>query len=236
MKASENKVPKHIGIILDGNRRFARRLMLKPWKGHEWGAKKLEKLFGWCKELGIKELTLYCFSLENFNRPKQEFDYLMDIFRKEFERCKNDKRIHENKIRINVIGRTWLLPKDVQEKIREIMEMTKNYNDYVVNFALGYSGRAEVIDAVKKIAEQVKKGEFNINKINEQTFKDYLYLPSEPDLIIRTGGEKRTSNFLIWQSSYSEWLFLDKMWPEFEREDLINAIKDFNKRERRFGK
>jgi tritrans,polycis-undecaprenyl-diphosphate synthase [geranylgeranyl-diphosphate specific] len=229
-------VPKHIGIILDGNRRFAKRLMAKPWKGHEWGAKKVEKLLEWCKDFNIKELTLYAFSLQNFNRPKKEFDYLMDIFRKEFNNLKQDKRLHENKIKIRFIGRINLFPKDIQKIMKEIMELTKNYNNYTINFAMAYGGREEVIDAVKKIAEQVKENKININKINEEVFDKNLYLDSEPDLIIRTGGEKRTSNFLIWQSSYSEWFFLEKMWPEFEKEDLGQVIKEFNKRERRFGR
>lgn len=232
----KSKVPKHVGIILDGNRRFSKRLMMKPWKGHEWGAKKVEKVFDWCKEIGIKELTLYSFSVENFNRPKIEFDYLMNIFRKEFEKLKNDKRVDENKIKINFIGRIWMFPKDIQEKMNYLMEKTKKYDDYVVNFAMAYGGRAEVVDAVKRIAEQVKKGEIDIENINEESFSRNLYMEDEPDLIIRTGGEKRTSNFLIWQSSYSEWFFLEKMWPEFEKEDLVKVIDEYSKRERRFGK
>jgi tritrans,polycis-undecaprenyl-diphosphate synthase [geranylgeranyl-diphosphate specific] len=229
-------VPKHIGIILDGNRRFSKKLMMKPWKGHEWGAKKVEKLMDWCHEFDIKELTLYCFSIQNFNRPKLEFNYLMNLFRKEFDRFKDDKRVHENKIRINVIGRLYLFPKDIQEKIKEIMDMTKDYNNYTINLAFGYGGREEVIDAVVKVAKQVKEGKLDIEQINENTFSKNLYFDSEPDMIIRTGGDKRTSNFLIWQSTYSEWVFLEKTWPEFEKEDLELAINDFSNRERRFGK
>lgn len=233
-----SRVPKHVGIILDGNRRFAKRLMLKPWKGHEWGAKKLENLFEWCKEFDIKEMTLYCFSVENFNRPKEEFEYLMNIFRKEFDNLLNDKKnqVHENKIKINFIGRIWMFPKDIQEKITKLMEITKDYDQYIVNFAMAYGGRAEVIDAVKKIALQIKKGEIDIDQINEETFSKNLYMEDEPDLIIRTGGEIRTSNFLSWQSAYSEWFFIDKMWPEFEKENLAKVLEDYQKRERRFGK
>ena len=232
----EVRVPKHIGIILDGNRRFSKKLMMKPWMGHEWGARKVEKLLDWCRELDVKELTLYCFSVQNFNRPKLEFEYLMNLFRKEFDRFKDDKRVHENKIRINIIGRLYLFPKDIQEKAKDIMDMTKEYNNYVLNLAFGYGGREEVIDATVKIAKQVKDGTLNIEDINEKTFSKNLYFESEPDLIIRTGGEKRTSNFLLWQSHYSEWVFLEKTWPEFDKEDLKVAIEDFNKRERRFGK
>jgi tritrans,polycis-undecaprenyl-diphosphate synthase [geranylgeranyl-diphosphate specific] len=236
MEKSENRVPKHIGIVMDGNRRFSKRLMMKPWKGHEWGAKKVEQLFEWCKELGIKELTLYTFSVQNFNRPKKEYDYLMDLFRKEFDKLKEDPKIYDNKIRINIIGRIWMFPKDVQERLKDIMERTKEHDNYIVNFAMAYGGREEVMDAVKKLAEQIKNGEVDIENINEESFARNLYMQDEPEMIIRTGGEKRTSNFLLWQSHYAEWFFLEKMWPEFEKEDLIECINEFCERERRFGK
>ncbi len=235
MNPTNNTVPRHIGIILDGNRRFAKRLMIKPWKGHEWGVKKLEKLLNWCRELDIKELTLYAFSIDNFNRPKEEFDYLMDVFRDSFDRLKNDPRIDKYKIRINIIGRINLFPKDLQKKMYYIMNKTKNYKNYIINFAMAYGGRAEIIDAVKKIAEQIKKGKLNIKNINEKLFAKNLYLNSEPDLIIRTGGEKRTSDFLNFQSGYSEWIFLDKLWPEFDKKDFISCIYQYKLRARRFG-
>ena len=234
MKSSNNKVPKHLGLVLDGNRRFAKRLMLKPWLGHEWGAKKTEKLFGWCKEYGIKELTLYTLSLENFNRPKREFNYLMDLFKKEFSRFEKDHRLKE--IKVNFIGRLWMFPKDIQKIMYNIMNKTKKNKDFILNFAMAYSGRAEVIDAIKKLAKQIKNDEVDIDKINEDIFKNYLYLKSEPDLIIRTGGENRTSNFLIWQSHYSEWIFLDILWPEFSKKDFITCLNDYAARERRFGR
>lgn len=219
---------KHLAIILDGNRRFARRLMLEPWKGHELGAEKIEKLLEWSKDLGVRELTLYCFSLENFNRPKAEFDFLMKLFKKEFLKFKNDERIHENKIKIRFIGKTGLFDLELQGLMREIMEETKDYSDYVVNFALGYGGRQEIVEAVQKMVES---GE----EINEENLEKNLWIENEPDLIIRTGGEKRTSNFLPWQSVYTEWIFLDKMWPEFEKEDLMWCVEEFNRRKRRFG-
>ncbi len=235
MKPTLNNVPHHIGIILDGNRRFAKRLMLKPWKGHEWGAKKLEHLFEWCKEYAIHELTLYAFSVENFDRPKEEFDYLMDLFRKEFDKLQDDPKIHENKIRFNVIGRLWMFPKDLQELMRAIMEKTKHYSDYIVNFAMAYGGRAEVVDATKKIAEQVKEHKLKVEEINEQVFSDNLYMKDEPDLIIRT-SESRLSGFLPWQSTYSEIIFLpDTLWPEFEKKDFVACINEFQKRKRRYG-
>ncbi|MDP6642424.1 MAG: polyprenyl diphosphate synthase [Candidatus Nanoarchaeia archaeon] len=230
------RVPNHIGIVLDGNRRFAKKLVLKPWMGHEWGAKKVEKLLDWSKELGVKELTLYAFSIQNFNRPKEEFNFLMDLFKKEFGRLLNDKRLDEDKIKVNFIGRIWKFPQELREIMAKIMYKTKDYGGYIVNFAMAYGGREEVLDAVKKIGDKIKEGEIDVENINEKVFSEELYTDHEPELIIRTGGEKRTSNFLIWQSHYSEWIFLEKTWPEFEKEDLVNAIKNFSERERRFGK
>ncbi len=231
-------VPKHIAIIMDGNRRFAKRLMLKPWMGHEWGEQKVEKILDWCQELGVKELTLYAFSMQNFNRPKEEFDYLMRVFNNAFNRLMNEKKeqIMQQGIRFTFIGRTHLFPADIQENMHQLSELTKNNANYQVNIAMAYGGSEEVIDAVKKVAEQVKNGTLNEDEINEEVFSKNLYTESEPDLIIRTGGDKRTSNFLIWQSNYSEWIFLEKTWPEFEKQDLVVAIKDYESRQRRFGR
>ncbi len=236
MEPTISNVPKHVGIILDGNRRFAKRLMMKPWKGHEWGAKKVEKLFEWCAELGIKELTLYAFSLKNFNRPKEEFDFLMKIFEETFSRNELIEKIHKNKIKVNFIGRIDLFPQNVYGRMKELMEMSKDYSDFIINFAMAYDGRAEVIDATKKIAQQIKSGELDVDQINEDVFDKNLYISSEPDLIIRTSGERRISGFLLWQGSYAEYIFLDKFWPEFEKEDLAKAVNDYSNRDRRFGK
>jgi len=232
-----NEVPKHIGIILDGNRRFAKKLMLKPWKGHEWGMEKVKKVLEWCKETGVPELTLYAFSIQNFQRPKDEFEYLMKLFADAFKELMTDankKKLEE--IQVRFIGRTWMFPQEVQDEMKKLTEMTADNTPYKINFAMAYGGREEVIDAVKKIADAVQKGKMDINAINEQTFAENLYLNSEPEIIIRTGGDHRTSNFLIWQSHYSEWFFLEKTWPEFEKEDLIQVINEFKTRERRFGK
>ena len=219
----------HIGIILDGNRRFAKKIMQQPWKGHEEGAKRVEELLDWCKELGIKQLTLYCFSLENFNRTKEEVDFLMKLFKKEFERLEKDKRIIENRVRIRFIGQKELLNKDLRELMNRIEKKTKDYNNYFLNFAVAYGGKQEILSAIKKLIECKKE-------VNEENFRECLWLSDSPDLIIRTGGEKRTSNFFPWQSVYSEWIFLDKMWPEMTKEDLREAIVEFNSRQRRFGK
>ncbi|NTV23158.1 MAG: di-trans,poly-cis-decaprenylcistransferase [Nanoarchaeota archaeon] len=231
-----DQVPKHIGIIMDGNRRFSAKLMMKPWKGHEWGAKKLATVLEWCKEFDIREITVYTFSVQNFTRPKDEFEYLMKIFLDNFDKLKTDKRIFDSKIRINVIGRLNLFPPEVQARLKEIMELTKNHDRYTINFAMAYGGREEVIDATIRIAEKVKEGTLDISQINEEVFKENLYLSDEPELVIRTGGEHRTSNFLAYQAAYSEYIFVEKMWPEFEKEDFKACLAEYASRKRRFGR
>ena len=224
---------------MDGNRRFAKRLMLKPWKGHEWGKKKVMKVCEWAKELGIKEVTFYALSMQNFNRPKEEFDYLMKIFRETLSELleKIEKKDQVTKdVLIRFIGRIKLFPEDLKKLMEQVMAKTKHNKEYKINFAMAYGGREEVMDAVLKIADQVKKGLLNVSDINEEMFSKNLYMSDEPDIIIRTGGDKRTSNFLIWQGNYAELVFLDKMWPEFEKEDLLACITDYQQRERRFGR
>ncbi len=235
-KKNNVDVPKHIAVILDGNRRYAKRLMLQPWKGHEVGTKNLERLLGWCKELGVKELTLYAFSMQNFNRPKEEFDFLMKIFNDEFDRLLNEESLHKDKVKVRVIGRIEHFPAELYEKMKKVMEMTKDYDNYIVNFAMAYGGREEIVDAVKVIAKKVVSGEIDVEDINQESFGDALYMNDAPELIIRTGGEMRTSNFLPWQSTYSEWFFVKEMWPEFTKDNLIAVFEKFNKRHRRFGK
>ena len=221
----------HIGIILDGNRRFARKILKEPWKGHDHGADKVEKLFDWCKEFSVTELTLYVFSMQNFQRSEKEVSYLMDLFCKFFTSEKIKNKIQQNQIRLHFIGRIHLLPQKVQDLISRLQAETEKNIGFIANFAMAYGGREEIIDGVNKILKEGK-----LKEVDETTFSKYLQLQSQPDLIIRTGGEKRTSNFLVWQSWYSEWFFLDKYWPEFEKEDLARVLEDFNKRERRFGR
>jgi tritrans,polycis-undecaprenyl-diphosphate synthase [geranylgeranyl-diphosphate specific] len=229
-------IPNHIGIILDGNRRFAKRLLLQPWKGHEFGAQKLEKVFDWAKELGVKEITLYTFSVQNFSRPKEEFNYLMDLFRKEFDKLMNDGRLDRDKIKINFIGRLHLFSKDIQEKMLNLMEKTKDNNNFIINFAMAYGGREELVDAMSKMAKDIKAGSLKPEDIDEFMIDRYAYMSSQPEMIIRTSGERRLSGFLLWQSAYSELFFLDKFWPEFEKEDLAKCIEEYGSRDRRFGK
>jgi len=226
----------HIGFIMDGNRRLARRFKFNPTKGHELGAEKLKQVLEWCRDAGIKEVTVYALSAENINRPKIEVDFLFNLFKKEFEAFKKDRRIFDNEVRINVIGDLSLLPDDVSLRMREIIKLTENHNKYIINFAIAYGGRDEIVMASKRIAKDVKKGLLAIDQINKEMFAEYLYLSSEPDLTVRTGGEIRTSNFLNYQSAYSEWFFIDKMWPEFEKEDFDDILIQFSKRKRRFGK
>jgi len=220
---------KHIAIILDGNRRYAKKHMLKPGVGHKKGSRNVENLINWCNELKIKELTLYTFSVENFKRKKNELNFLMNLFKKQIKKLETDKRIEKNRVRVNFIGRLHLFPNDMQKSMKKVMNKTKNYNKFKLNLAMGYGGRAEIIDAVNKIINKKTK------KVDEKIITKNLYLTNEPDLVIRTGGEKRVSNFLIWQSYYSEWYFTNKLWPEFNKKDLIKAIKEFKKRKRRYG-
>ncbi|RLG13849.1 MAG: di-trans,poly-cis-decaprenylcistransferase [Candidatus Nanohalarchaeota archaeon] len=229
---------KHLGIIMDGNRRFAKRLMKNPWQGHDWGAKKVEKVLDWCMELNIPQITLWSFSIENMDRPKKEFDYLMNIFEKEFLSIVTREKIHKNKVKVKVIGRVDMLPEPVQKAIQKAEDATKDYHDNTINFAIAYGGRQEILDATKKIASAVKNHTIEPENINENTYRKYLYTNGtpDPDLVIRTSGEQRTSGFLIWQTAYSELYFCDKLWPEFEKEDLIKAIDEYKLRKRRFGK
>jgi tritrans,polycis-undecaprenyl-diphosphate synthase [geranylgeranyl-diphosphate specific] len=226
----QDKNPKHIAIILDGNRRYAENMGIPKFKGHEKGFNRIKEVLKWCMELGIKEVTLYCFSTENFNRDKEEVSYLFDLFRKKIGDFKKDKVIHDNKVRISFIGRLSMFPEDMQKSMKEVMEATKSYDNYRLNLALAYGSKSELVDAFNSI---ISKG---IKKVDESIIKDNLYLSDDVDIMIRPGGEKRISNFLLWQNSYAELFFIDKLWPEFTKEDLIAIIEEFRSRERRFGK
>lgn len=219
----------HLAIIIDGNRRYAKQKAFEVWKGHDFGAETVEKAIEWCSELDIKELTFYALSMENLKRDKIEVDALLNLMRKWFKKLKTDPRIKKNKIRIKFHGRLHLLPKDLQDLAIETENETKDHSRMVVNFCIAYGGRQELVDAVQHLVK-------NNLEVNEENIQKNLYLQSEPQLIIRTGGHTRTSNFLPWQSVYSEWLFLDKLWPEFTKEDLIQSIEKYKKIQRNFGK
>jgi len=225
----------HVAIILDGNRRYAKKRSLLPWKGHSEGATKVKELIDWLEEFRISELTLYLFSMENFDREKVEVDELFTLFRKNIDRLQKDKRLHDRRIKIMFFGRLHLFPTDMQQKMKKLMESTKDYDSYQLNFAMAYGGKAEIVDACRSISEEVKSGKLHSSDITEEIFADHLYLNHSPDLIIRPGGERRVSNFLIWQGSYSEWYFTDKLWPEFTKKDFSLALDDYKRRKRRYG-
>ena len=238
VKSQPEKIPKHVAIIMDGNRRWARLLDKPPWYGHLFGSRKLEEILEWCRELGIRTLTVYAFSTENFKRSKEEVKMLMDLFEKKFKELLHDERVHKYGIRVNVLGRKELLPKNVREAAEEAEKVTRKYNNFTLNIAVAYGGRSEIVDAVKRIVEDVQARRLNKNEINEELLKRYLYLPnmSDPDIVIRTGGEVRISNFLLYQIAYSELFFVDVYFPEFRKIDFLRIIREYQKRHRRFGK
>ena len=228
------KTPKHIAFILDGNRRFAKKNKLLLMKGHNYGYETVKKLIEWCLEFKIKELTLYVFSTENFQRSKKEVNYIMGLFKKALNELENHKKF--NKIKIKIIGEKSLFPKEVQKSMDSITKNSKSHKTLKLNLAMGYSGRLEIIEAAKKIGKKLIENKMKISQINEKSFKKELYLKSEPNLIIRT-SESRLSGFLTFQSVYSEIIFmLDKLWPEFTKEDFIWCLNEYTKRIRRYGK
>ncbi|WP_461461283.1 polyprenyl diphosphate synthase [Methanobrevibacter sp.] len=232
------KMPKHIAIIMDGNRRYSKiQGNIDVVKGHEIGVDTLEKVLDWVIDLGIEIITVYAFSTENFHRKPHEVEGLMKLFVKNFKRLVTHEKIHKNEVKVNVVGRTELLPDEVKEAIRDAEEATKHYKKRVFNLAIGYDGRLEIIDAVKKIYKKIDDGQLSINDLDENLISEHLYTAGieDPNLIIRTSGEERLSGFLLWQSSYSELYFCDTLWPEFRKTDFLRAIRDYQARDRRFG-
>ncbi len=232
------RMPKHVAIIMDGNRRYTRvQGNMEVTRGHELGVDTLEKVLDWSIDLGIEIVTAYAFSTENFNRSEKEVKGLMDLFVKNFKRIVNHEKIHRNKVRVKVVGRIELLPDDVKEAIKEAEDATKDYHDRLFNLAIGYDGRLEIVDAVKKIYQKIEAGELSIDDVDEKLINDNLYTEglADPNLIIRTSGEERLSGFLLWQSSYSELYFCDSLWPELRKIDYLRAIRDYQARDRRFG-
>ncbi len=232
------KMPKHIAIIMDGNRRYSKiQGNIDVVKGHEMGVDTLERVLDWVIDLGIEIITVYAFSTENFHREEHEVEGLMKLFVKNFKRLVTHEKIHRNEVKVNVVGRTDLLPEEVKEAIRDAEEATKHYTKRVFNLAIGYDGRLEIIDAVKKIYEKIDDGKLSIDDLDEDLISEHLYTAGieDPNLIIRTSGEERLSGFLLWQSSYSELYFCDTLWPEFRKTDFLRAIRDYQARDRRFG-
>lgn len=230
--------PQHIGVILDGNRRYALKKGLDAKEGHYFGAEKVEELLIWCLRFGIKIITLYVFSTENFNRTSAEVEKIMGLLVTKLQKINKDPLIVNNKVRVKIIGRRDDLSDNIITLINEIEEKTKDYDGHILNIALSYGGRAEIVDAVRKIATKVQEKEINITDIDEEIINDHLYTEGipDPDLIIRTSGEERLSGFLLWQSAYSELYFTDIYWPAFRKIDLWRAIRIYQQRERRYGK
>ena len=232
-------IPTHIAVIMDGNRRWARKKGLYPWLGHRFGAEKVDELIEWCINLGIKVITIYALSTENLKRSKRELDEILRLLKEKSLEYVNDERLHKHGIRVKVIGRKDLLPRDVRDALEKLEEATSKYNNLYLNLAVAYGGRAEIVDASKNLIKDVLAGKVKVDEIDEAILERYLYtsdIPNhEPDMIIRTSGEERISNFLLWQSAYSELIFLDVYWPEFRKIDLMRAIRIYQKRQRRFG-
>jgi len=231
-------MPEHVAIIMDGNRRFAKEMGLNHEVGHHFGKQKIEEVLNWCFELGIKNLTIYAFSTENFNRTNEEVKTLMDLCKNELDKAAKDSRIHKNQVKVRVLGKIESLPEDIAESAKTIMNKTKDYDNYSFNIALAYGGREELIQAIQKIADDVKNDKLKIDDIKESVVSKYLYtngLP-DPDLILRTSGEERISNFLLWQIAYSELYFSDVYWPAFQKRDFLKAIRSVQQRQRRYGK
>jgi undecaprenyl diphosphate synthase len=231
----KDKLPQHIAIIMDGNGRWAENRSLNRIAGHRKGIEVAKEIIRGCREIGIRVLTLYAFSTENWKRPRREIRALMTLLRN-FLRAEG-KELIKNNIRLNAIGTIDELPKEVAEFLRDLMKKTEKNDGMVLNAALSYSGRSEIIMAIKKITKDILEGKIAPHQINEEVFSHYLFtagLP-DPDLLIRTSGELRISNFLLWQMAYTELYVTNVLWPDFTRKHLIDAIQDYQKRERRFG-
>lgn len=236
----DGDIPNHVALILDGNRRWAKRHLTMPKDGHWKGADAVENLLDWCEEFDIKIITLYALSAENLDRNDEELDHLYELIRLRLEKLYGDPRIHKNQMRVKGIGRIEMLPDSIKEVLQRLDDATKDYDNHFLNIALAYGGQYELVDAVKKIGEKIKKGSLDVNQISKEEIESNLYtshLPqSSPDMILRTSGEKRLSGFLMWQSAYSELVFMDIFWPEFRKIDLMRAIRIFQERKRRLGR
>ena len=238
----EGVLPKHIGIIMDGNRRFARAVGLDVKSGHDHGAGKAREVLDWCLELGIGHVTLWGFSSENRGRAPEEISHLHRLFAAQARSLLNDQRLHANRVRVRVIGDVSDFPDDAKAALREMEEATSAYDGMSVNVALGYGGREEIVDAVKRLLQSREAAGESLGEVAEELGVDqiteHLYTAGmpDPDFVIRTSGEVRLSGFLLWQTAYSEFYFCDANWPEFRKVDFLRAVRDFQARERRFGR
>lgn len=233
-------LPNHVAIILDGNRRWARYHFLDTEIGHAHGADRAEDLLNWIHDIGVRITTMYILSSENLDRDGEELENIYRLLEVKLGRLYKDERVHRRQMKIKAIGDRHRLPPSLQELLGKLEEATAGYDKMFLNIAVAYGGQKELVDAVKKIASMAKNDQIKIEDINEKTIEACLYtshLPqSSPDLILRTSGEKRLSGFLIWQSAYSELMFMDVFWPEFRKIDLMRAIRTYQRRVRRYGK
>ncbi len=236
-QVTHKSVPRHIAVIMDGNGRWAKKRGMPRSAGHAVGAETFRTIATYCKDIGVQYFTVYAFSTENWKRPQQEVDALMDLFRKYLTEAA--ETMFERGVAVRVIGDLSPLPEDIKNQISEVDKIADSLgeNAATASLCINYGGRDEIKNAVKKIAEQVKNGEINPEDITENTISKQLYTANmpDPDLIIRPSGEIRTSNFLLWQSAYSEYYFTDVLWPDFKTTDMDGAINAFNMRNRRFG-
>ncbi len=230
------KIPSHVAIIMDGNRRWAKKKMLPAIMGHRAGVKKIMEIVEAATDIGIDEMTVYAFSTENWGREKTEVDGLMSLLI-EFLRKELD-RIHKNGVKINLIGRMEDLPANVLEEVKDAIFKTRNNRKFILNIAMSYGGRNEIITSIKSIVKDVENKKINIDELNEENFKNYLFTKNsrDPDFLIRTSGEIRISNFLLYQLAYAEFYFTDTLWPDFDEEKFFEAILEYQNRNRRFGK
>ncbi|MCK4240594.1 MAG: isoprenyl transferase [Candidatus Atribacteria bacterium] len=231
----KNKLPQHLAIIMDGNGRWAKKKGLPRSVGHREGAKAVKRVIASCLNFHIPMLTLFAFSTENWKRPKNEINYLLKLIERALS--KEKENLIKNNIKINFIGRLNELPNSLNEKMNELFESTKKNNKLILNIAINYGGRAEIVDAINSIILKIDKKKLNIEEINENTIRDNLYTKNlpDPDLLIRTAGEMRISNFMIWQIAYTEFWATPIFWPDFGENNLIEAIINFQKRVRKYG-
>jgi len=229
-------LPAHIAVIMDGNGRWAKKRFLNRIKGHEKGSETVRTVVRTCREIGIRVLTLYAFSTENWQRPRSEIIALMALLKKFL--ISERKEMLDNNIRLNAIGQIERLPEDVRQELHRSIRLTEKNSGMILNLALSYGGRAEIVKAVKEIAQDIKTGHIDADSITPDLISKHLYTQEmpDPDLLIRTSGEMRISNFLLWQIAYTEICVTDTLWPDFGKDELLQILKNYQKRERRFGK
>ncbi len=234
-------LPRHLGLIPDGNRRWARLRGLSIAEAYRIGADRAEEIVYFCFDVGIKVVTLYVLSAENLlRRGREERRLLLDLIKERLAKVRGDERTNRRGVRVKVIGERSLLPEDVLREALATEEATRMYANYYLNLAIAYSGQLEIVNAVNQIVDDVRRGRLTCEKIDENTFRRYLYVSDVPhpfpDLVIRTGGERRLSGFLLYEIAYSELIFVDKYWPDFTKDDLMQALIEYQRRERRFGR